>query len=181
MLTVVVALTASLLYTIHLFGQTRDADQAADADEAFEGSLPDEATDSPEGEALYGRSCVACHGADGRGRPGAFPPLADNMPALYAREGGREYLIDVILYGLSGEIEVRGDTYDGFMAPMAHLDDDEVAEVLNYALQAWGNAYELPEDFAPIATEEVEQRRGQSLSPDAVRQQRQELGTPRVD
>ncbi len=172
---VVIVITASLLYTIYLFSQTQHDQDDADRTAEFEGTLPVEATADPGGEQLYARSCVACHRESGRGRAGAFPPLAGHLPSLYAREGGTDYLIDVVLYGLSGDIEVDGETYRGFMAPMAHLDDGDVAEVLNYSLQAWGNAYQLPEDFTAIEAEDVADRRDQGLAPGDVRDKRKEL------
>ena len=87
------------------------------------------------GEGLYGQVCAACHQKDGEGVPGAFPPLA-----------GADFLnddpvraIDVIVNGLTGRINVNGIEYNGVMPPM-QLTDQEVASVLTYVYDNWGNA-----------------------------------------
>ncbi len=126
------------------------------------------------GEAAYSH-CVACHQANGQGIAGAFPPLAGHMPGLVAVEGGREYLIKTVLYGLQGQITVLGNTYNAVMAPLPYLSDSDIAAALNYALHAWDNDELLPEDFQVILPEEVEALRGLGLSPAQVWELRQEL------
>lgn len=132
-------------------------------------------TASVTGRRLYARSCAACHGADGTGRPGTFPPLVGHVPAFTAPEGGRDYLIDVLLYGLSGPIEADGTTYRGFMPPVSRLDDQQIADVLNYSLGAWGNAAGLPGGFEPLEADEVSARRGRELGPADIHARRQRL------
>jgi cytochrome c oxidase subunit 2 len=127
------------------------------------------------GEAAYA-NCVACHQANGQGVPGAFPPLAGHMPELVALEGGREYLINVVLYGLQGPITVLGNPYNAVMAGLGYLSDEDIAASLNYSLHAWGNDALLPEDFEVITPEEVAAQRDQGLSPSDVYALRQELG-----
>jgi mono/diheme cytochrome c family protein len=135
----------------------------------------DAAIDVGEGEQVYSAQCAACHQASGEGVPGAFPPLAGHVPELAVAEGGREYLINVVLYGLQGEIEVHGETYDGVMPAWAQLDDEQIADVLNYTLTAWDNQELLPEDFEAFDAEEVEAQRDQDLSMLDVYEMRQEL------
>jgi nitrite reductase (NO-forming) len=77
---------------------------------------------------------MACHQQEGQGLPGAFPPLANSD---YLRENP-ERGISVLLDGLSGEITVNGATYNGVM-PAVQLSDEEVANVLTYVLNSWGN------------------------------------------
>lgn len=86
------------------------------------------------GRHLYSRSCIACHQADGSGLPTAFPPLAksDYLNADTQRA------IDIILHGLSGEIVVNGNKYNSTM-PAQILNDDQVANVLTYVYNNWGN------------------------------------------
>jgi mono/diheme cytochrome c family protein/heme/copper-type cytochrome/quinol oxidase subunit 4 len=124
------------------------------------------------GERTYTSTCQGCHQAGGAGLPGVFPPLAGNMPSLHNAEGGREYLIDVLLYGLTGQIQVNGQTYNGVMPPWAGLSDEQIAAVLNHELTAWGNDAEL-ESFTPILPDEVAARRGGS--PGNLNERRQEL------
>lgn len=86
------------------------------------------------GKNLYARSCIACHQIDGSGLATAFPPLAksDFLNADIDRA------IDIVLNGLSGEITVNGNKYNSAM-PAQVLTDDQVANVLTYVYNNWGN------------------------------------------
>ena len=127
------------------------------------------------GEATYA-NCLGCHQATGEGIPGAFPALAGHLPNVVAKDGGREYIISVLLYGLQGEVTVLGDTINSVMPPWGSLSDEEIAAVLNHELHSWGNAESLSEDFAIILPGEVAALRGQGLSSDDVYVLRGELG-----
>ena len=152
-----------------------DTSEATEAVEASEASVSEmeeapilaAATDfdwQALGESTYSANCIACHQATGVGIPAAFPPLAGHMPSLYNAEGGRTYLINVILYGLQGEINVAGAVYNGIMTPWGHLSDEEIAATLNHELTSWGNDALLT-DFTPISPEEVAAERDKGLSP----------------
>ncbi|MDO4998253.1 MAG: copper-containing nitrite reductase [Neisseria sp.] len=86
------------------------------------------------GEAIYKANCLACHGMEGKGVEGAFPPLAnsDYLNADYKRG------IQAITKGLSGKITVNGKDYNSVMPAIA-LKDEEVANVLTYVLNSFGN------------------------------------------
>lgn len=86
------------------------------------------------GRNIYMQTCFACHQSDGEGMRGAFPPLAnaDYLNADVKRA------IDIVLYGLTGEIVVNGETYNSVMTSQT-LDDNEVANVLTYVYNSWGN------------------------------------------
>ncbi len=86
------------------------------------------------GKALYGRTCSACHQTEGQGVPNAFPPLAksDYLNANADRA------VNAVLHGLSGEITVNGKKYNNVMTSQ-NLTDDEVADVLTYVYNSWGN------------------------------------------
>ncbi len=114
------------------------------------------------GETTYA-NCVACHQQNGQGIVGAFPPLAGHINELYNAPGGRKYIINVVLYGLQGEIDVLGQSYNGLMAAWPQLSDEEVAATLNHELTSWGNDA-LLEDFSPILPEEVAAERDNALS-----------------
>src|SRR5690625_486257 len=88
------------------------------------------------GEAVYAQ-CSACHQADGQGLPGAFPPL-DGTEWVAGNKGR---LISVVMYGMMGPVEVKGQTYNGMM-PNLNLDDDQIASVLTYVRQSWSNDYD---------------------------------------
>lgn len=154
------------------FGETAPVETAEVAvDEA-----PHADTDWMErGQQVYERNCVACHQDSGEGMAGTFPPLRGHMSRLIAAEGGRDYLVDMVLHGISGPIEVAGQTYRGAMPGSAQLSDEDLAALLNYTLHAWDNAEQLPEDFEPYRAEEIEARRGQGLSPADVHERRQAL------
>ncbi len=86
------------------------------------------------GKEVYENYCIACHQADGKGLPGNFPPLAGSdfltkypERSLYAAK-----------YGMQGEIVVNGQTYNLYMASL-NLDHEEVADVMNYVRNSWGN------------------------------------------
>lgn len=142
-------------------------DGSADAEEA-EAESP-QATPAADfdwgqiGETTYIQNCSACHQADGQGIPGAFPPLAGHIPNLYNADGGREYLIKVVLYGLQGQIDVNGMTYNGAMNPWGQLSDELIAAALNHELTSWGNDQML-NDFNPIQPDEVAAQRGLGLT-----------------
>lgn len=87
------------------------------------------------GAALYRRQCEMCHRPDGRGVPGFYPPLAGTDRVT----GPKGRLIEVVLGGLSEPIEVEGARYDQEMPGFAHLEDAEVAAILTFVRQNWGN------------------------------------------
>ena len=130
--------------------------------------------DQELGESTYSVNCVACHQPNGEGIAGAFPPLAGHMPELYNAEGGREYIISTVLYGLQGGINVQGESYNGVMNAWAQLSNEEIAAALNHELTSWGNANAL-NDFSPIEPDEVEALRGQGLNGSQVMELRPEL------
>jgi len=100
--------------------------------------------DTTAGLPHYEASCAGCHGYTGEGLPGATPPLAGVVPRLLVLDDGREYLINVVLHGLSGRIEVEGRGYDGLMPSFGHVPDKDIAAVLNHVATAWGNREMLP-------------------------------------
>ena len=89
------------------------------------------------GAALFAGTCSVCHQNDGNGLAGVFPPLAksDYMAARSNAE-----LIGIVLNGLSGPLTVNGKEYNSVMPPMSQLTDDEVANILTYVHNSWGNA-----------------------------------------
>ena len=87
------------------------------------------------GKALYEASCSACHQPDGTGVPGEVPPLAGSD--FLAK--GPEQAISVVLHGLKGKLRVHGRAYDSTMPQMFQLTDGEVADVLTFVFNSWGN------------------------------------------
>ncbi len=97
------------------------------------------------GALVYEDFCMNCHMPNGEGVPSSFPPLADSDYLMQKREES----IKAVKYGLSGKITVNGKIYNSAMAPLG-LSDDEVADVMNYILNSWGN-----DDGKMVTTSEV--------------------------
>ncbi|MRT16094.1 nitrite reductase, copper-containing [Vitellibacter sp. q18] len=87
------------------------------------------------GKDKFMATCSACHQANGQGIEGAFPPLA-NSDYLNADVNRA---IDIVLHGKTGEITVNGKKYNSVMTAQA-LTDEEVANVLTYVYNSWGNS-----------------------------------------
>lgn len=91
------------------------------------------------GEKVFNKHCVTCHMADGNGVPGTFPTLHGTQWV----NGSKERVINILLSGLEGPIEINGTVYDGAMPQWgAALKDKEIAGVLSYVRTKaeWGNA-----------------------------------------
>lgn len=125
-----------------------------------------------EGFGFYVSNCASCHGQEGAGVPSAFPPLAGHVPSLLEADDGRALLIDTILYGLEGSIEVDGAQYDGAMPAWPEASDVEIAAVLNHIVTSWENEASLPDDFLLYAPDDVAERREQDLDPADMRSRR---------
>jgi len=107
-----------------------------------------------EGRRLYGKYCVDCHGADGKGKAPAYPPLAGNRavtltPAVNA--------IRMVLHG-GFPPGTAGNPRPYGMPPYSHeLDDAQVAAVLSYVRASWGN------EAAPVSAPDVNRYRSVPL------------------
>ena len=88
-----------------------------------------------DGSDLYRIQCSACHGPEGKGIPGVFPPLAG---ADFLRTH-REQALRAPMEGLQGPLTVNGQTYHGQM-PSVALRDPQMVELFNFIFSAWGNA-----------------------------------------
>jgi mono/diheme cytochrome c family protein len=87
------------------------------------------------GQAVYSRTCIACHQPTGKGLAPVFPSIA-GVPIV---NGDATLPIKFILHGLMGPITVDGVTYNSMMPPVAGVSDQEVADVLTYVRQSFGN------------------------------------------
>ncbi len=122
-----------------------------------------------DGAQLYAANCASCHGPGGAGIAGAFPPLAGHAAEL--AQQSRPYLIDSLLYGLQGQIVVRGTTYNGVMPAWGQLSDDEIAAVLDHIVALDGPS------VPSFEADEVAAERGKGWSPaDVLDFRRQVIG-----
>ncbi len=134
-------------------------------------SLPAAAADHDEaGRAAFEANCAVCHQASGAGNPALAPPLL-SYPARYAASTeGRRQLALTLLYGLFGDVVVEDKHYNFKMPSFAaQLDDDTIAQTLNYVVFDLAQA---PPALARFTAADVAAERAQPLSGAQVRAHR---------
>ncbi|MGH7976881.1 MAG: c-type cytochrome [Limisphaerales bacterium] len=90
-----------------------------------------------QGKKSYEITCGICHGTDGLGKPGQFPPLAGSE-WVNAKDFKR--LAHIPLEGLNGVVHVKGQEWNSTMPAMgAGLSNSDLAAVLTYIRSSWGN------------------------------------------
>jgi nitrite reductase (NO-forming) len=116
----------------------------AAAEKAEQGTLT-KADQIAAGKQLFLGTCSPCHQPEGQGVPNAFPPLAgsDFLMADKARA------IGIVLNGRTGPITVSGRDFNSIMPPLSQLPDDDIANILTYVRNSWGNSGDA------VATAEV--------------------------
>jgi mono/diheme cytochrome c family protein len=87
------------------------------------------------GKKVFETYCLPCHQADAKGVPGMNPPLVKTKWVL----GDKKVLVNIILKGLDKEIDINGDTYNNVMPAQSSLTDQEIADVLTYVRNSFGN------------------------------------------
>lgn len=107
-----------------------------------------------EGKNVFNANCSMCHQATGEGVAGVFPPLAkSDYLARLSQAKQRDALIGIPVTGLTGKITVNGTDYNGVMPALTTLKDPDVAAVLTYITNSWGNTAE------PFSPEEIKAAR----------------------
>ncbi len=99
-------------------------------------------TQMASGEKLYKASCIACHELDGSGAPRIYPPLPGNANLQSANPASA---IRIVLDGAETITTKRAPNTGSMPAYASKMSDQEVADVVTYVRNAWGNA-------APAAT-----------------------------
>ncbi len=126
----------------------KELDEAYLGDESVATTLKskDETKTSPvkierlDGKTLYARNCLMCHQGEGQGLEGVFPPLAKaDLLNKLANQKDRTELISFPILGKSGKLVVNGKEYNGVMTPVSGLSDSQLASVLTYVSNTWGN------------------------------------------
>jgi mono/diheme cytochrome c family protein len=117
-------------------------------------SGPAAAPDPKEvGRKLFSANCITCHQANGQGVAGQFPPLAGSE---WVTSDATNRLIAIVLKGLQGPIQVKGQSYNNAMqAWEAQYSDQQFAAILTYIRSDWGN------NAPPITADAVKQMREQ--------------------
>ena len=93
------------------------------------------AFDATEGAKLFADTCAVCHGAEGKGMPDAFPPLAGD-PVVTSSDPSDH--IRIVLNGLKGKA-IGGTAYQGEMPAFKQLSDQQIADIIDHERTSWGN------------------------------------------
>jgi mono/diheme cytochrome c family protein len=111
----------------------QEAVQTVETPQAVSGAVDDI---MKRGEAVYADACLVCHQTDGSGVPMMFPPIKGSEIVA----GNHEKLIKIVLNGMSGPVEIKGDKYDSEMPPQRdNLSDKQIADLLTYIRNSFGN------------------------------------------
>ena len=107
------------------------------------------------GESRFTGTCSVCHQANGAGLPNVFPPLARSDFLM----ADKQRSIGIVLNGLTGKVTVNGSEFNSVMPPMSQLNDDEIANILTYVRNSWGNKGEA------VSADEVRRVRDSTRRP----------------
>jgi mono/diheme cytochrome c family protein len=88
-----------------------------------------------KGKVLYKQYCISCHQENGTGVPRMNPPLVKTEYVL----GDKTRLIGILLKGLNEDVEINGDYFTNPMPSQAALKDQEIADILSYVRNSFGN------------------------------------------
>lgn len=87
------------------------------------------------GQKVFETTCIVCHQRNGNGVPRMYPPLAKTKYVL----GDKSQLAQIVLKGLNQPIDVEGEQYNNTMPSFAQLTDEQIADVLTYVRNSFGN------------------------------------------
>ncbi len=88
------------------------------------------------GRQVYSQTCFVCHQPNGKGVPEQIPPLAKSDLLMSDKAGA----IRGVLQGRNGEVTVNGKKYNGTMIAFPQLTDEQIADVITYVRNNWGNS-----------------------------------------
>lgn len=102
---------------------------------SFVSTHQDLAASFKRGKVVYEKNCLACHQVNGAGVPRMNPPLIKTKHVL----GDKVKLINIVIKGFNEEVEINGEFYDNPMPAQVQLNDQQVADVLTYVRNSFGN------------------------------------------
>jgi hypothetical protein len=143
LLVVVLALARTADFTITLGFEAPAAKSAADLDTQHWFDL---------GMEVWDARCYSCHAA------------LTHVPELFLAEGGRTYLLEMMLFGVRGEVAIEGVPVNLRHRPYAFLDDEQLAAALNLMLVAWDNDESMPTEPSFYTTQEIADARTRERS-----------------
>jgi len=100
------------------------------------------------GKIVYESTCLPCHQSKGSGVKGMNPPLINTRYVL----GVKDSLVNIVLNGLNEEITINGQQYNNPMPAQAQLKNEEIADVLTYVRNSFGNKASMitPDDVKKL-------------------------------
>ena len=110
------------------------------------------------GESRFTGTCSVCHQENGQGLPNVFPPLAGSDFLM----ADKQRAIGIVLNGLTGKVTVNGNVFNSVMPPMSQLNDDELANILTFVRNSWGNSGDA------VSASEVKQLRESTKRPEGA-------------
>jgi mono/diheme cytochrome c family protein len=113
------------------------------------------------GKKVFTQTCAVCHQTSGLGVAGQFPPLVGSEWVLSKDWHGDNHIVKIVLNGLQGPVTVKNAQYNNAMAPWGSvLKDDQIAAVLTYVRNTWGNqAPPISKEFVAQIREETKDRK----------------------
>jgi mono/diheme cytochrome c family protein len=99
--------------------------------------LPKESME--RGKKVYDQYCMPCHMPDGGGVPRLNPPLIKTSYVV----GDKKIFIGIVLKGFEEQVEIEGEYYQNVMAPHDFLTDEQIADVVTYVRNSFGNKASL--------------------------------------
>lgn len=109
-----------------------------------------------KGKGVYMQTCFVCHQLNGEGIPAQIPPIAKSD---FFDKMNNDEAIHTVIAGRTGEVIVNGKKYNGVMTPLNYLSDDQIANVLTYVRNSFGNE-------------------GKAVTPDEVKKVRATIAPP---
>lgn len=123
-----------ILISVSVFGQTKKPVAKKPTPKAHVIPVPVSAASLGRGKVVYNTFCISCHQPDGGGVPSMNAPL---IKTSYVR-GAKTPLINIILKGMK-DVDIDGESYSNVMPPHNFLTNQQIADVLTYVRNNFGN------------------------------------------